>query len=167
MTRHVRKGVIEEAATGRDTALERHALRLQEPLLAEYRRVTSSLMRDDIRLARRSNLVRLAGRTAAGVGTGLAYAVLGLLLFTGQLDLALAGTAVMAMRTASSGLSNAMHSITYLYEDSFHVDFYTKLLTEAAKRQAPTAGPEAPADPPSSSGCAACPSPIPGRTNPP
>lgn len=147
VTRHVRKGVIEDAATGRDTALERHALRLQGPLLAEYRRIAASLMRDDMRLAQRSNLVRLTGRAAAGIGTGIAYAVLGLLLFTGQLDLALAGTAVLAMRTASSALSNAMHSITYLYEDSFHVDFYTKLLAEAAHRRAHTGGPTAPADP--------------------
>lgn len=147
VTRSIRKSVIEDAATWRETALERHALRLQEPLLGEYRRVATSLMRDDIRLAHRSNLVRLVGRAAAGVGTGIAYLVLGLLLFTGQLDLALAGTAVLAMRTASGALSSAMHSITYLYEDSFHVDFYTKLLTEAAQRRAPTGGPAAPADP--------------------
>lgn len=147
VTRHVRKSVIEEAATRRDTALERHALRLQEPLLGEYRRVAASLMRDDIRLAHRSNIVRLTGRAAAGVGTGVGYVVLGVLLFTGQLDLALAGTAVLAMRTASTSLNNAIHSITYLYEDSFHVDFYTRLLTEAAERQAPTDGPAVPADP--------------------
>lgn len=147
ITRSIRKSVIENAATWRETALERHALRLQEPLLGEYRRVAASLMRDDIRLAHRSNVVRLVGRAAAGVGTGIAYVVLGLLLFSGRLDLALAGTAVLAMRTASGSLSNAMHSITYLYEDSFHVDFYTTLLAEAAHRRAPTDGPAAPADP--------------------
>lgn len=147
VTRHVRKGVIYEAVAWRENALERHALRLQEPLLDEYRRVTTSLMRDEIRLAHRSNLIRTLGRAASGLGTGIAYLVLGVLLFTGHLDLALAGTAVLAMRTSSSALSNAMHAITYLYEDSFHVDFYTKLLTEAAQRQAPTDGPAAPADP--------------------
>lgn len=137
VTRNVRKSVIAEAATYRELALERHALCLQDRLLGEYRRIAASLTRDESRLAHRSNRVRIIGRAAAGIGTGIAYTVLGILLYLGQLDLALAGTAVLVMRTATSALSNAMHEINYLYEDSFHIDFYTQLLSEAADRQAP------------------------------
>lgn len=147
LTRHVRRDAIEDAATRRELALERHALCLQHTLLGEFRRVVSSLMRSDIRLAHRSNLVRLVGRTAAGIGTGAAYVVLGILLYIGELDLALAGTAVLAMRTAGSALSEAMRAVTYLYEDSFRLDYYTKLLNESSQRQARKDGPAAPRDP--------------------
>ncbi|RZQ63821.1 ABC transporter ATP-binding protein [Amycolatopsis suaedae] len=147
VTRNMRKSVIEEAATYRDLALERHALTLQDRLLGEYRRVAASLMDDDIRLAHRSNLVRLAGRAAAGVGTGAAYVVLGLLLYTQAMELALAGTAVLAMRTASQSLSQTTRAVNLLYEDSFHLDFYRKLLAEAAQRRAPSSAITAPEDP--------------------
>jgi ATP-binding cassette subfamily B protein len=67
--RNIRKSIVEEVATWRSFALERHALTLQEPLLSEYRRITGSLMRKETRLAHRSNMVRLIGRAAAGAGS--------------------------------------------------------------------------------------------------
>jgi ATP-binding cassette subfamily B protein len=133
--RNIRKSVVEEVATYRDLALERHALTLQEPLLAEYERITASLMREEIRLAHRSNLVRITGRAASGLGTALAYVVLGVLLYAGEMELALAGTAVLAMRTASASLSNTMRAINALYEDSFYIGFFNKLLTESERRR--------------------------------
>jgi ATP-binding cassette subfamily B protein len=127
--------------------LERHALTLQEPLLSEYERITESLMREESRLAHRSNLVRLTGRAASGVGTALAYIVLGLLLYYGTMELALAGTAVLAMRTAANSLSNTMRAINLLYEDSFYIGFFNKLLTESARRRPRHSGIKAPQNP--------------------
>lgn len=147
VTRHMRKSVIEEVATSREFALERHALTLQERLLGEHRRVTSSLMADEMRLAHRSNLIRLAGRAAAGLGTGCAYGVLGLLLYSGQMPLALAGTAMLAMRTASQSLSNTVRSVDMLHEGSFHIDFYNTLLDECAQRHQAARPTQAPVDP--------------------
>ena len=132
--RLIRKAVIEEAATHRRLALERHALTLQDRLLADYRRTALSLMRDEIRLEHRSNWVRFTGRAAAGVGTALAYLVLGFLLYTGTMELALAGTAVLAMRTASGALSTTMRAVSAMYEYSFYIDFYNQLLSDAARR---------------------------------
>jgi ATP-binding cassette subfamily B protein len=153
--RNIRKSVVEEVATYRHLALERHALVLQEPLLGEYRRITESLMREESRLAHRSNLVRLTGRAAAGVGTAAAYVVLGALLYFGAMELALAGTAVLAMRTASNSLSNTMRAINSLYEDSFYIDFYNKLLRRSRR---PKTLPK--------SGCKTCRSATRGRTTP-
>ncbi|MGQ0837216.1 ABC transporter ATP-binding protein [Actinokineospora sp.] len=147
VTRNIRKSVVEEAATWRVLALERHALTLQPRLLAEYRRVAASLTHDQIRLAHRSNLVRLTGRAAAGAGTAAAYVVLGALLYTGAMELALAGTAVLAMRTASSALSTATRAVNLLYEDSFYIDYYNKLLAESALRTPPESAVSAPEDP--------------------
>ncbi|MGW5719478.1 ABC transporter ATP-binding protein [Amycolatopsis sp. NPDC003865] len=145
--RNIRKSVVEEVATWRSMALERHALTLQEPLLGEYRRISRSLTREEVRLAHRSNLVRTTGRAAAGFGTAVAYLVLGWLLYTGGMELALAGTAVLAMRTASTALSNTMRAVNSLYEDSFYIGFYNQLLVESVRRQPPPAGLAAPADP--------------------
>ncbi|MFE9743462.1 ABC transporter ATP-binding protein [Saccharothrix saharensis] len=147
VTRNTRKGVVEEVATDRDFALERHALTLQERLLAEHRRIAESLMADEIRMAHRTNVVRLAGRALAGVGTAIAYVVLGVLLHTGGMELALAGTAVLAMRTGFSSLASTTRAVNSLYEDSFYIDFYRKLLVEGAERAQGSSSVHAPADP--------------------
>ncbi|QFZ24016.1 ABC transporter ATP-binding protein [Saccharothrix syringae] len=147
VTRDTRKSVVEEVATDRDFALERTALTLQERLLAEYRRIADSLVGDEIRMAHRTNLVRLTGRALAGVGTGAAYLVLGLLLRTGAMELALAGTAVLAMRTGFSSLGNTTRAVNALYEDSFYIDFYRKLLVEGAARATRRSAVRPPADP--------------------
>ncbi|RKT52595.1 ABC transporter ATP-binding protein [Saccharothrix australiensis] len=147
VTRNIRKGVVEEVTTDRGFALERHALTLQERLLAEHRRIADSLMGDEIRMAHRTNLVRLTGRALAGLGTGVAYAVLGLLLHTGDMELALAGAALLAMRTAFSSLATTTRAVNALYEDSFYLDFYRKLLVEGAERAQRSSDVRAPADP--------------------
>ena len=134
-------------ATWRSLALERHALTLQEPLIGEYQRITRSLMHEEIRLAHRSNLMRITGRAAAGAGTALAYLVLGWLLYSGAMQLALAGTAVLTMRTASNALSNTVRAVNTLYEESFYIGFYRQLLVEAAKLRQPPSSIAAPADP--------------------
>ena len=145
--RNIRKSIVEEVATWRLTALERHALTLQEPLLGEYMRITRSLAREEIRLAHRSNLIRTTGRAAAGIGTAAAYLVLGWLLYAGQMELALAGTAVLTMRTASTSLSNTVQAVNSLYEDSFYIGYYAQLLTESAQRRPPPSTILAPPDP--------------------
>ncbi len=147
VTRSMRKDVVEEVATDRDFALERHALTLQERLLTEHRRIADSLTVDEIRMSHRTNLVQLSGRALAGVGTGLAYAVLGLLLHTGGMELALAGTALLAMRTGFSSLSTTTRAVNMLYEDSFYIDFYRKLLAEGAARAQGSSPVMAPTDP--------------------
>jgi ATP-binding cassette subfamily B protein len=134
-------------STWRSFALERHALTLQEPLLSEYRRITGSLMREEIRLAHRSNMVRLVGRAAAGAGTAVAYLVLGLLLYQGELALALAGTAALAMRTASNSLSITMHAVNSLFEESFYIAFFHRLLVESEARSPARGGITAPENP--------------------
>ncbi|MEU4800697.1 ABC transporter ATP-binding protein [Actinosynnema sp. NPDC023587] len=147
VTRNIRKSVVEEVATYREFALERHALTLQEQLLGEHRRIADSLVEDEIRVAHRTNLVRLTGRALAGLGTGIAYGVLVLLLHTGGMELALAGTALLAMRTGFSSLSTTTRAVNSLYEDSFYLDFYRKLLVEGAERAQGSSTVRPPADP--------------------
>jgi ATP-binding cassette subfamily B protein len=147
VARELRLNVIENVMVARDVAVERHALTLQARLLAEHRRIAADITAEAVRLAYRQNATRMLGRTFAGIGTALAYGVLGVLLFTGTMPLALAGTAAVAMRAASGALSNTMHAVNSLYEDSFYIAFYQQLLRQASElRRIPT-GISAPVDP--------------------
>ncbi|PPK65587.1 ABC transporter ATP-binding protein [Actinokineospora auranticolor] len=147
VTRQLVKGVVREAATARPFALERHALVLQDRLMAEYDRVTGELVVLETRLARRSALVRLVGRCVAGLGTAASFGVLALLLWTGVLPLAVAGTAVIAMRSASAALAESLRAVNLLHEDSHHLDLYRGFLAEAAARRTRVRPAPAPADP--------------------
>jgi ATP-binding cassette, subfamily B, bacterial len=124
VTHNMRKAVIAEAVTDRDFALERHALTLQDRLLAEYRAVSEQLTCEKAGLARRSALARASGRFAAGMATLLAYAALAALLYFRVMPLALAGTTVVAMQTAATALTTGMHELNALYENSFRMGFY-------------------------------------------
>jgi len=145
--RQMRLWVVESLITDREVATERNALTLQDTFVAEHRRIASGLVDEVVRLERRKTGVRLLGRTLAGIGTGVAYLVLGVLLYTAVMPLAVAGAAVVAMRTASTALSNTMYSVNRLYEDSFYIAFYRQLLAEARARHRPPSSIVAPVDP--------------------
>lgn len=139
--------VIGELITRRDAAVEVRAFTAQETLLAEYRRVAEILAAETVRVERRQTWIQLTGRAAAGVGTALAYVVLGWLLYVEAMPLALAGAAVVAMRTGSTALRNTMYQINRLYEQSFHIDLFRGLLTDATTRRGPEPVADAPVNP--------------------
>jgi ATP-binding cassette subfamily B protein len=147
VTRDRRAWVISDLATDRDAAIEVRAFTTQDTLLGEYRRVGGALIDETIAVERRQTWVQLIGRAVAGVGTGLAYLVLGVLLYTEAMPLALAGAAMVAMRTASTSLNSTIHGVNRLYEDSFYIDLYAKLLTDARGRHRSHANAPAPVNP--------------------
>jgi ATP-binding cassette subfamily B protein len=81
------------------------------------------------------------------VGTALAYVVLGWLLYIEAMPLALAGAATLAMRTGSTALRNTMYQINRLYDHSFHIDLFRKLLADAQERRGLEPVTEAPRNP--------------------
>jgi ATP-binding cassette subfamily B protein len=139
--------VVGDLITGRDAAIEVRAFTTQPTLLRESRRIAERMTAEAIRVERRQTAVQLSGRAVAGVGTALAYLVLGWLLYTEAMPLALAGAAVVAMRTASTALSNTIYGVNRLYEDSFYVDLYHSLLDDAGARHQPATRATAPANP--------------------
>jgi ATP-binding cassette subfamily B protein len=147
VTRDRRAWVISDLATDRDAAIEVRAFTTQDILLGEYRRVGGALIDEAIAVERRQTWVQLIGRTVAGVGTGLAYLMLGVLLYTEAMPLALAGAAMVAMRTASTSLNSTIHGVNRLYEDSFYIDLYAKLLADARGRHRSHASTPAPVNP--------------------
>ena len=147
VTRDRQSWIISDLITERDAALEVRAFTAQPVLLDEHRRVAKGLIAETTRLERRQTIVQLIGRSVAGVGTGVAYAVLGWLLYAEVMPLALAGAAVVAMRTGSNALSNTIHGINRLYEDSFYIDLFQQLVADTSTRRGPEPVTDAPVNP--------------------
>ncbi len=140
ISRSRRLSVASELLTDRETAAEMRAATAGPALLAEYRRISDALTREAVRVELAQTRVRLTGRVIAGIGTGGGYAVLGLLLHAGWLALPLAGTAVVAMRLATSALTSTMMGVKTLYEDTLYLKLYTRLLeTTRARTRSSTA----------------------------
>ena len=147
VTRDRQSWIISDLITDREAALEIRAFTTQQVLLREFRRVARVLTAESIRLERKQTAVQLIGRSVAGVGTAAAYVVLGLLLYAEIMPLALAGAAVVAMRTASQALNNTIHGVNRLYEGSFYIDLFQKLLSDTANRRGPEPVADAPVNP--------------------
>jgi ATP-binding cassette subfamily B protein len=129
-----RSSVTSMLITRRDPAAEVRAFTTQPVLLDEHRRISDMITAEAVRLERDRTIVQLIGRTVSGVGTGLAYGVLALLLYGGGLPLALAGAAALAMRTAGQSVSNTIYEVNHLYEASFYLDLYRSCLDEVGRR---------------------------------
>lgn len=104
VSRMRRLGITGNMITGRREAAEVRAFTTQATLLSEHHRIGSQLTAATVRVEHCKTVIRLVGRGLSGVGTALAYGVLGVLLYTGGMPLALAGAAAVAMRTASSAV---------------------------------------------------------------
>jgi ATP-binding cassette subfamily B protein len=125
--------------TARERAAEVRAFTTRGVLLGEHRRIATTMTADAVAVSRDRTLVQLVGRTLSGIGSAGAYLVLALLIYTGILALALAGTAAVAMRTAGQAVSSAIFGINQLYESSFYVEIFRTCLTQAAERRRPRA----------------------------
>ncbi len=147
VTRDRRLSIVSRLITSRSKAAELRAVTAQRELVDEHRRVGRQLADEAVRVQQRSTRVRLVGRAAGGVGTGIAYLVLGLLLYRGGMPLALAGAAVVAMRTTNSALYSTMYAVNRLYEDCFYLTLFETLLDQAGQRQRPASDVLAPTDP--------------------
>ncbi len=134
-----RLAVASDLISERDNAAEVRAFTTQEVVLAEHRRIADDLTREAVRVGQRQNRATTAGRALSGVGTGIGFGVLGALLFAGGLPLALAGTAVLAMRAASSSIVSSMYMVSQLYESGFTLDLLRTLVVDAAGRTRPPA----------------------------
>nr|MBA3907941.1 ABC transporter ATP-binding protein [Pseudonocardiales bacterium] len=148
MTSRARRlAVASELISKRENAAEVRAFTTQEVLLAEHRRIADGLLEEAIRVARRQNRATTAGRALSGVGTAVGYVVLGLLLFAGSMPLALAGTALLAMRAAAGSIVNSMYMVSQLYESGFTLELYRTLIADAGARSSRHGGAELRSDP--------------------
>jgi ATP-binding cassette subfamily B protein/ATP-binding cassette subfamily C protein len=110
---------------------------MQDFLLAQYQRVAGIYRDAQLALARKNVKTRLAGDAGSGLASGLVYIALGLLLAASWLPLAVAGTAVLAIRTSRIALSNLIHAVNSCYEEGLYLTDYLTFL-ETARTHLPT-----------------------------
>lgn len=120
--------------TNRDDAAEVRAFTSQDVLLAEHRRIADQLMAQSVRLGLAQNRATTIGRAASGITAAAGYLVLGLLLYAGGLALPLAGTAVLAMRSAAASIVVTVFGLSQLYESGYLIDLHRTCVADVRRR---------------------------------
>lgn len=138
---HARAGhLLGQLLTQREAAAEVRVHEVGPFLLRHFREMAETSEREQTRLARSAAKIGLIADGASGLATLLTYGALGLLLWSGRMDLAVAGTAVLAIRTGSSSLDGLVLQMADLHQESLFVADFERLCTEAKARAIPETG---------------------------
>ncbi|MBT2230029.1 ABC transporter ATP-binding protein [Nonomuraea sp. NEAU-A123] len=129
-----RKWIIAELLADRESAAEVRSFTMRGFLLRMYDAVAKAEQDVLLRLARRETVARLVGESFGGLGTGLVYVALGILLAIAAIPLAVAGTAVLAIRSAQQSLSNLMYATNRLYEQGLYFTDFLEFCADAERR---------------------------------
>ncbi|MFJ2576767.1 ABC transporter ATP-binding protein [Kitasatospora aureofaciens] len=100
-------------------------------LMAKYRRAEAKIVAATDRATREAARVSLIAALGTGAGSALIWGTLLFLVASGRIDLAAAGTATFALRTASSGLQGVVGNGARLYRMGLYLDDYFTFLDEA------------------------------------
>jgi ATP-binding cassette subfamily B protein len=142
-----RRWLVERLADNEEAAPEIRAYQAQPFLMAEIGKFGDILEQEQISLAGHQARSRLLGRAAGGVGLGLAYGLLGLMVFAGRIPLPVAGSALIAIQSSRARLADVVLAVNRLYEESLYVNAFRAFLRDCAERVRPPVGPPAPARP--------------------
>ncbi|MGI8332200.1 ABC transporter ATP-binding protein [Actinomadura scrupuli] len=129
-----RKWILSDLMTQRRHAAEVRSFTVRDFLLDQYVRLAARVRDAELDVARRQMLARLSGDVLKGVATAIVYISLGLLLWRGQVPLAVAGTAVLAIRTGQTSLANLVYAINRCYEEGLYFSDYLGFCAEAERR---------------------------------
>ncbi|GGT12543.1 multidrug ABC transporter permease [Streptomyces chromofuscus] len=116
-------------------------------LLRHFRAMSEAAESEQARLARLAARTGLIAAAWTGLATVSTYATLGGLLLAEAMSLAVAGTAVIAIRTGSASLESLVLEINQLHEEALFVGDLERLYVEAAERAIPVGGAALPEDP--------------------
>jgi ATP-binding cassette subfamily B protein len=130
-----RRWVTGDLLSERRNAAELRAFTARRLVLREHRRIAAELADDEVRVGLQQNRITTVGRALSGVGAAIGYVTLGLLLHGGVLPLALAGTAVLAMRTAAQAIATGVYAVNRLFETGVHVEVYRSCLDDLVARR--------------------------------
>ncbi|MGC5010845.1 ABC transporter ATP-binding protein [Streptosporangium sp. DT93] len=126
-----RKWIISDLLAQRDPAAEVRSFTMRGFLLRMYDAVATAEQTIMLALARRQMVARVVGEALGGIGTALVYVALGVLLAMGAVPLAVAGTAVLAIRSGQTYLANLMYATNRLYEEGLYFTDFLDFCAEA------------------------------------
>jgi ATP-binding cassette subfamily B protein len=126
--------------TQRETAEEVRAHRTGHFLLGHYRRLSGRAEDEQARLSRLEARTELIAGGVGGLAAAITYGLLVLLMVNGQMSVAVAGTAVFAIRSSSMSLFALVVQFQQLYEDSLLIEEWKAGCEHAEKRSIPWGG---------------------------
>ncbi|MEV4017764.1 ABC transporter ATP-binding protein [Nonomuraea angiospora] len=129
-----RKWIIAELLAEREAAAEVRSFTMRGFLLRMYDAVARAEQDVLLQLARRQTAARLVGEALGGVGTALVYVALGVLLAVAAIPLAVAGTAVLAIRSGQGSLSSFLYATNSLYEQGLYFTDFLEFCEDAERR---------------------------------
>ncbi|MEV0660678.1 ABC transporter ATP-binding protein [Spirillospora sp. NPDC050365] len=142
-----RSWIMSDLMTERRHAAEVRSFTVRAFLLRQYAALAAHTRRVLIDLARRQTMSQIWGDILKGVATALMYTALGLLLWRGVMPLAVAGTAVLAIRAGQTSLVNLVYALNRCYEDGLYFSDYMAYCETAERRvQRARAGAREPGD---------------------
>jgi ABC-type multidrug transport system fused ATPase/permease subunit len=141
---HSRQGMIIDLLTGRAPAAEIRACTAQDFLLREHRQLGAALQDEQQRIALTRARKGMLGRVLGAAGTVATLLALGLLLQAGAMPLAVAGTAVLAVRTGQTALARLALTANKLYEQGLYIGDYQAFVTDTAACRPRVTGRRAP-----------------------
>lgn len=129
-----RKWILSELMVDRQHAAEVRSFTMRGFLLDQYDRSASYQRSVELDVARRQLVVKVTGDMLKGAATALVYVALGFMLWKGAVPLAVAGTAVLAIRTGQSSLANLVFAVNRCYEEGLYFGDYVAFCAAAERR---------------------------------
>ena len=137
--------MLAELLAAREPAPELRAFTVREYLLAEVRRLLAVSTGEEIRITTRQVRTNLVGTALSGVATGLTYAVLLWLLWTGRMELAVGGAAAYAISMGIGKLTELAFSANRVFEQGLYFADFQGFCDLSQARTEPVPGRTAPA----------------------
>ncbi|WP_026402822.1 ABC transporter ATP-binding protein [Actinomadura rifamycini] len=125
--------ILTDLMTGREHAAEVRSFTVRDFLLRRHAVVAAHIRDVLLGLARSQTVAQVHGDVLKGVATAFMYGALGALLWRGVMPLAVAGTAVLAIRAGQTSLIRLVYSLNRCYEDGLYFGDYTAFCENAER----------------------------------
>jgi ATP-binding cassette subfamily B protein len=132
-----RKWILTDLMAERRTAAELRSFTFRQFLLERVSRLAAYERDAQLAAARRQALTQVLAGTAGGIATAGVYVALGILLSVGAVPLAVAGTAVLAIRSAQASLVVLLYAVNRCYEEGLYFSDYLAFCADASARIKP------------------------------
>jgi ATP-binding cassette, subfamily B, bacterial len=129
-----RKWILATLISRRQTAAELRSFTLRSFLLGRVARLAAYARSAEVAAARRTTVTQVLSSAMSGIATVGVYATLGALLVGGELPLSVAGTAVLALRSAAASIKQLMYAVNQCYEEGLYFGDYVAFCADATGR---------------------------------
>jgi ATP-binding cassette, subfamily B, bacterial len=134
-------------ATQREAAPEIRANQAQDYVLSEYSRCSGDLQDHLVNLGLAEARSMTMGRILSGLGLLATFVALGFMLHFQWLGLAVAGTAIIAMRSTTASLATLVQMAHQLFEKGLYISDYREFIEQSKLRRRPSKDVKAPSRP--------------------